>query len=254
VVEWKVAKTMTAKRKWARVVLGIGLLAVTATACTSVQQPTQTPAATAQPRAVTATAVDQPVPARPSTETLILAGGCFWGVQGLFQHVVGVNSAESGYIGGSPETANYDAVDTGDTAHTEAVRIAFDPARVTESQLLQVFFTVVDDPIHLTRLGTDGHARQYQSAIYVRDQTQRDVAQSTIAQMDQTAAFAGPIITAVLPTTQFYPAERYHQDFMYVNPTQPYIAGTEMPKLANLKRQFPNQYRENPVLMFAEDA
>ena len=245
---------MNAKRRWARLVLGVGLVTVTASACASAQQPTQTPAAATQAPAITATVVDNPVPARPASDTLVLAGGCFWGVQGLFQHVNGVTSAESGYVGGTPQTANYDAVDTGNTAHTEAVRLTYDPAQVSENQLLQVFFAVVEDPTHLTRLGTDGHARQYQSAIYASDQAQKDVAQTTIAQLDQSATLPGPIVTAVLPTTEFYPAERYHQDFMYVNPTQPYIASTEMPKLAQLQRQFPTQYREKPVLMFAEDA
>lgn len=113
---------------------------------------------------------------------------------------------------------------------------------------------MVEDPTHLTRLSSDGHATQYKSAIYARDQSQADVAESTIAQLDQAAVFPGPIVTAVLPTTEFYPAERYHQDFMYLNPTQPYIASTEMPKLADLKRQFPDQYRDKPVLMFAADA
>ena len=134
----------------------------------------------------------------------MLAGGCFWGVQGLFQHVDGVITAESGYVGGTAQTANYEAVETGRTDHTEAVRIAFDPALVTESQLLRIFFTVVEDPDHLTRLGSDGHATQYQSAIYVRDETQREVAEVAIAQMDRAAVFPGPIVTAVLPTTHYF--------------------------------------------------
>ena len=245
---------MAAVVKWARVMLGTGLIAVAATACANTQQPAPTPPAAVRPTAVTAQPVDAPMQAPAASETLVLAGGCFWGVQGLLQHVDGVTAAESGYVGGSPQTANYEAVETGRTGHTEAVRITFDPAQVSESQLLQVFFMAVEDPTHLTRLGTDGHATQYQSAIYVQDNTQRDVATSSIAQLDQAATFPGPVVTAVLPTTEFFPAERYHQDFMYLNPAQPYIASTEMPKLANLKREFPAQYREKPVLMFAEDA
>ena len=245
---------MTVKRRWNGLAVGCGVLALAATACTGVQQPTAAPATAPRPAAIHAQPVDQPVPARPASETLMLAGGCFWGVQGLFQHLDGVTAAESGYVGGSAQTANYDAVETGNTAHTEAVRLTYDPAQVTESQLLQVFFKVVEDPTHVTRFGTDGHATQYKSAIYAEDQAQTDVARSTIAQLNQAGAFPGPIITAVLPTTQFFPAERYHQDFMFMNPTQPYIAGTEMPKLANLEKQFPDQYREKPVLMFAEDA
>lgn len=245
---------MSEARKWARMVLGTGLIAVAATACAGTQQPAPTPSAAARPTAMIAQPVDAPMTVPAATDTLVLAGGCFWGVQGLFQHVNGVTAAESGYVGGSPQTANYDAVETGRTGHTEAVRVTFDPAQVNESQLLQVFFMAVEDPAHLTRLGTDGHATQYQSAIYVQDDTQRDAAKSSIAQLDQAATFPGPIVTAVLPATQFFPAERYHQDFMYLNPAQPYIASTEMPKLANLKRQFPAQYREKPVLMFADDA
>lgn len=246
---------MMAVGKWTRVILGVGLVAVGATACTSAQQSASTTVAALRPPAMTAQALDAPTPARAvAAETLVLAGGCFWGVQGLFQHVNGVNVAESGYVGGSPQTANYEAVETGKTAHTEAVRLTYDPAQVTESQLLQIFFSAVEDPTHLTRLGSDGHATQYQSAIYAQDATQTDTAKSAIAQMDQAGVLPGPIVTAVLPTTQFFPAERYHQDFMFLNPTEPYIAGTEMPKLADLKRQFPQQYREKPVLMFADDA
>lgn len=241
-------------RTWARTVLGVALIAFAATACSNAPQsaPTNNPAS-ASP-AVPAQPVDQPAPARAETQTLTLAGGCFWGVQGLFQHIDGVTAAESGYVGGTRQTANYEAVETGDTAHTEAVRLSYDPAQVTERQLLNVFFTAVEDPIHLTRLGTDGHARQYQSAIYVANETQRNGAEAAIADMDKSGVFPGPIVTAVLPTTEFFPAERYHQDFMYLNPTEPYIASSEMPKLAALKRTFPEQYREKPVLMFPEDA
>lgn len=236
-----------------RIVAGLGAVAALATACAS--SPQQMPAAPPPSSAVVnAAPVDQPVPARPATDTLVVAGGCFWGVQGLFQHVNGVTAAESGYVGGTPQTANYDAVETGTTAHTEAVRLTFDPATVTEGELLQVFFRAVEDPTHLTRLGTDGHARQYKSTIYVGDDAQRNVAQSTIAQLDQAAVFPGPIVTTVEPATAFYPAERYHQDFMFLNPTQPYIASSEMPKLADLQRQFPDRYREKPVLMYATDA
>ena len=243
-----------AVRTWARTVLGIGVVAFAATACTSAPQAAPPTVAGTQPSAVTASPVDVTTPPRAATETLVLAGGCFWGVQGLFQHVNGVTAAESGYVGGSPETANYDAVETGRTAHTEAVKITFDPAQVPESQLLDIFFRVVENPVHLTQLGSDVHATQYQSAIYAQDQTQRDVAETAIAQLDRSAALPGPVVTKVLPATAFFPAERYHQDFMYRNPTEPYIAGSEMPKLADLQRQFPEQYREKPVLMFADDA
>ena len=245
---------MTKKCARVRLALGFSAVALAATACSSVQEPTlgasQAPTAAAQQPAVTATPLDQPVTAPPASATMVLAGGCFWGVQGLFQHVKGVTAAESGYVGGTPETANYPAVETGTTAHTEAVRLTFDPAQVSERQLLQVFFTVVEDPGQVTHPVRDAHSRQYQSAIYAQGPTQKDVAQSAIAQLDEAGTFPGPIVTAVLPATAFYPAERYHQDFMATNPSQPYIASTEMPKLASLRRQFPDQFRDDPVLQF----
>ena len=179
----------------------------------------------------------------------MLAGGCFWGVQGLFQHVNGVTAAESGYAGGSRQTADYETVSKGNTGHAESVRITYDPTKVTYGQLLRIFFAAVEDPAQVTQKAPD---TQYRSTIFAQDETQKRVAESYIAQLNRAAVFPGPIVTTVSPKAEFFPAERYHQDFMNSNPTQPYIATSEMPKLADLKRLFPAQYREQPVLMLAD--
>jgi peptide-methionine (S)-S-oxide reductase len=238
------------KRKWARRAFGTGLVAAAVAAFTVVQLPTPalpTSNATAG-SAVPAPVVDEPVPSAPTTETAVLAGGCFWGVQGLFQHVKGVTAAESGYAGGTQQTANYEAVSTGKTGHAETVRITYDPTQVTYGQLLRIFFAAVEDPAQVTGKAP---GTQYRSTIFAQDDTQNRVATSYIAQLNQAAVFSGPIITTVSPKAAFFPAERYHQDFMYANPTEPYIASSEMPKLADLKRVFVAQYREQPVLMLA---
>lgn len=240
---------MTAKvRSWARMVLGIGMVVVALAVFTVGPQPM--PASSASTgSAVPAPDVDEPAPVGPASETAVLAGGCFWGVQGLFQHVNGVISAESGYVGGDRQTANYEAVSTGRTGHAESVRITYDPTQVTYGQLLRIFFAVVEDPAHVTLRAPD---TQYRATIFAQNDTQKRVAESYIAQLNRAAVFAGPIVTTVSPNAQFFPAERYHQDFMYSNPTEPYIASSEMPKLADLQRLFPAQYREQPALMLAD--
>jgi peptide-methionine (S)-S-oxide reductase len=226
-------------RKRARVVLGAGVAAfVVATSGISISN--------AAPTAVPAPAVDEPAGA--GSETAVLAGGCFWGVQGLFQHVDGVIAAESGYAGGNRQTANYETVSKGNTGHAESVRITYDPAKVTYGQLLRIFYGVVEDPGQVTSPPVDA---QYRSIIFAQDETQKRVAESYIAQLNQAKVFSGPVVTTVAPKAEFFPAERYHQDFMNSNPTQPYIASSEMPKLADLKRAFPDRYRDQPVLMLA---
>ena len=180
----------------------------------------------------------------------MLAGGCFWGVQGVYQHVKGVTAAESGYAGGDAATANYEAVSSGGTGHAESVRITYDPTQVTFGQLLRVFFSVVQDPTELNRQGPD-EGNQYRSVIFAQDATQQRVADSYIAQLTRAAVFPGPIVTSVAPNAQFFPAEQYHQDFMNSNPTFTYIAIKDMPKLHNLKQMFPELYRDQPVLMLA---
>ena len=189
-------------------------------------------------------------PAKPGSETAVLAGGCFWGVQGVFQHVKGVTQAESGYAGGGKQTANYETVSGGDTGHAESVRVTYDPTKVTYGQLLRIFFSVVQDPTQLNFQGPD-HGTQYRSAIFAQDETQKRVAESYIAQLDKAAVFPSPIVTTVSPKAEFFPAEEYHQDFLNSNPTFPYIEINDVPKLNDLKRLFPAAYREQPVLVLA---
>ena len=196
--------------------------------------------------------VDEPTPASAASETAVLAGGCFWGVQGVFQHVKGVTEAESGYAGGVRATADYGSVSTGSTGHAESVRITYDPTQVTYGQLLQIYFSVVQDPTQLNRQGPDVGS-EYRSAIFAQDATQQRVAQSYISQLTQAAVFPGPIVTTVVPPkAEFFPAERYHQDFLNSNPSNPYIATNDMPKLNSLKQLFPALYRDQPTLVLAD--
>jgi peptide-methionine (S)-S-oxide reductase len=197
---------------------------------------------------VPAAAVDEPTPASAASETAVLAGGCFWGVQGVFQHVKGVTEAESGYAGGSKDTADYDTVSTGSTGHAESVRITYDPSQVTFGQLLRIYFSVVTDPTQLNRQGPD-EGTQYRSAIFAQDATQQRVADAYIAQLNAAKAFPAPIVTKVAPNTGFFPAEGYHQNYLNSNPTYPYIAINDMPKVDGLKQLFPALYRDQPVLV-----
>ncbi len=237
-------------RAWVGLAIALGLVALAATVFTAVRPAVQTSSASTGSIAVPAPAVDEPAPAGTASETVVLAGGCFWGVQGVFQHVKGVTEAQSGYAGGSAGTANYETVSSGDTGHAESVRITYDPTEVTYGQLLRIFFSVVHDPTQLNRQGPD-HGTQYRSAIFAQDETQKRVAEAYIAQLDRDGVFRSPIVTTVSPKSDFFPAERYHQDFLNSNPTYPYIAKNDMPKVDDLKRLFPNRYRDQPVLMLA---
>ena len=209
-----------------------------------------TSSAAAGSTAVPAPDTDEPTTTGVSSETAVLAGGCFWGVQGVFQHVKGVTRAESGYAGGAQQTANYETVSGGDTGHAESVRVTYDPSKVTYGQLLQIFFSVVQDPTQLNFQGPD-HGTQYRSVIFAQNETQKRVAESYIAQLDRAAVFPSPIVTTVSPKAEFFPAEAYHQDFLNSNPTLPYIEINDMPKLNDLKQLFPEAYREQPVLVLA---
>ena len=180
----------------------------------------------------------------------MFAGGCFWGVQGVFQHVRGVTKAVSGYSGGQRDTAQYETVSGGDTGHAESVQVTFDPTKVTYGQLLQVYFSVIQDPTELNRQGPDS-GTQYRSAVFPLNDTQRHIAQSYIAQLDKAHAFPAPIVTKTEPFKGFYPAESYHQNYLTLHPDSAYIAINDMPKVANLKRLFPNLYRDKPVLVEA---
>jgi peptide-methionine (S)-S-oxide reductase len=192
-------------------------------------------------------AVDEPVGAPDARETAVLAGGCFWGVQGVFEHVNGVDRAVSGYAGGNDSTAHYDLVSTGTTGHAESVQITYDPSQITYGQLLRIFFSVVHDPTQLDRQGPDV-GTQYRSAVFPQNDTQKRIAESYIAELNGAKVFGAPIVTRIENTSGFVPAEAHHQDFLNSHPTFPYVAINDMPKLDNLSRQYPDLYREQPVL------
>jgi peptide-methionine (S)-S-oxide reductase len=185
---------------------------------------------------------------KSGTETAVFAGGCFWGVQGVFQHVKGVKSAVSGYAGGEAATAQYETVSTGTTGHAESVKVVFDPKEVSYGKLLQIFFSVAHNPTQLNFQGPD-EGTQYRSALFISDPEQRKVAEAYIAQLDKAHVFKKPIVTKIADYTGFYPAEQYHQDFLTLNPAYPYIVYNDLPKIENLKEIFPADYSEEPVLV-----
>ena len=191
-------------------------------------------------------AVDAPLGG--GSEVAVLAGGCFWGVQGVFQHVDGVSNAVSGYAGGSKTTAHYEMVGTSTTGHAESVRITFDPHKISYGRILQIYFSVAHDPTQLNRQGPDS-GPQYRSAIFPNSEEQARVAKAYIAQLDQAKVYPKRIVTTIEPDKTFYPAEDYHQDFLTLHPTYPYIVFNDLPKVENLKRLFPELYREQPRLV-----
>ena len=188
------------------------------------------------------------MPAGQATEVAVLAGGCFWGVQGVFQHVEGVSSAVSGYAGGEQATASYDKVTSGRTGHAEAVRITYDPRKVSFGRLLQIYFSVAHDPTELNRQGPDV-GTQYRSTIFPLNEEQARVARAYIDQLNQARSFNRKVVTTLEPGRPFYVAEAYHQDYMTLHPRQPYIVMHDLPKVANLKKLFPQSYRAEPALM-----
>jgi peptide-methionine (S)-S-oxide reductase len=196
-------------------------------------------------RAVPPPALDEPAGAGTS-EVAVIAGGCFWGVQGVFQHVEGVKNAVSGYAGGDKATAHYDMTSTGTTGHAESVQITYDPRKITYGRILQVYFSVAHDPTELNRQGPD-EGTQYRSAIFPSNDEQARVAKAYIAQLDSAHVFKAPIVTAIEPRKTFYRAEDYHQDFLERNPHYPYIVFNDLPKIASLKRLFPALYRPDPA-------
>jgi peptide-methionine (S)-S-oxide reductase len=191
-------------------------------------------------------AVDNPKAAGPD-QTAVLAGGCFWGIQAVYQHVRGVKNVLAGYAGGEKSTAQYEVVSSGRTGHAESVKITFDPAIISYGQLLQIAFSVAHDPTQLNQQYPDV-GTQYRSSIFYADDDQKRIAQAYISQLDQAHVFARPIVTRVDPLKGFYAAESYHQDYLIHNPTQPYIAMYDVPKVENLRRTFPELYRGQPVL------
>jgi peptide-methionine (S)-S-oxide reductase len=198
-------------------------------------------------RVVPAPMVDAP-PGQATSAVVVLAGGCFWGVQGVYQHVKGVTSAVSGYAGGDRRSAEYETVSTGRTGHAESVQVTYDPRQISYGRILQIFFSVVHDPTELNRQGPDT-GTQYRSAIFPLNAEQADVAKAYIAQLDQLHTFKKPIATKIEPDRTFYPAENYHQDFLTRNPRYPYIAINDLPKIDDLKRLLPELYRATPVLV-----
>ena len=214
------------------------------------------PGRAAEPAVVLpAPAMDAPkAPAGASgPQTVVLAGGCFWGVQAVFQHVKGVSQAVSGYAGGSKETASYEVVSSGETGHAESVQVTFDPRQISLGRILQIYFSVAHDPTQLNRQGPDT-GTQYRSAIFYQDESQKSVAQAYIAQLDKAGVFHRPIVTQVNRLAGFYPAEAYHQDYATLHPSSPYIAFNDLPKVDNLQHVFADLYREKPVLVSAASA
>jgi len=218
--------------------IGVAVLAVSVSGLT--RQPQQV-------KVVPPPAVDESAGGR-SSDVAVVAGGCFWGVQAVYQHTKGVTNAVSGYAGGEQRTAQYEMVGTGRTGHAEAVQITFDPRVVSYGQLLQIFFSVAHDPTELNRQGPDD-GPQYRSTIFPLNDEQTRVAKAFIAQLNGARIFDRTIATTIEPGRVFYPAEGYHQDFLVRNPTYPYIVINDLPKLDDLKRQFPDRYRSTPVLV-----
>jgi peptide-methionine (S)-S-oxide reductase len=234
-------KTRTGRQ---RVVLASWLAIIGVAAATFlVRSPVMPTASGTTASALPSPTVDEPASEGSKSETAVLAGGCFWGVQGVFQHVKGVSAAQSGYAGGDAATANYDTVSSETTGHAESVRITYDPTQVTYGQLLRVFFGVVQDPTELNYHGPDVGA-SYRSVIFAQNDSQQKIANAYIAQLNQAGAFPAPIVTTVTPGANFYAAEAYHQDYLRLHPNDAYIVANDLPKLGALKADFPELYRD----------
>jgi len=189
-------------------------------------------------------AVDAPLAPAKTTETAVVAGGCFWGIQGVFQHLKGVVSATSGYSGGAANTAHYEDVSTGATGHAESVKIVFDPSQISYGQILMVFFAVAHNPTELNYQGPD-RGTQYRSSIFYSNDQQKKIAQAYIAQLDSAKVYSQPIVTQLVPLQAFYPAENYHQDYLKHHSYEPYIVINDLPKISSLKKEFPSLYRND---------
>jgi peptide-methionine (S)-S-oxide reductase len=197
-------------------------------------------------------AVASPAPASGAqSETVVLSGGCFWGVQGVFAHVKGVLRAESGYAGGPGAAAHYELVSTGLTGHAESVKVVFDPRRISLGRILQIFFSVATDPTQLNHQFPDD-GPQYRSEVFYTTPAQAALARAYVAELDRAGEFSHPIVTRIDPLPAFYPAEAYHQDYLTLHPDQPYIASYDLPKVAALKALFPEDFRPDPVLVFGK--
>ncbi len=199
-------------------------------------------------KVIPAPQIDAPAAAGAGPETAVLAGGCFWGLQGMFEHVQGVTKVVAGYSGGSKATAVYEMVGTERTGHAESVEITFDPAKISYGQLLRLYFAVAHDPTELNRQGPDS-GPSYRSEIFFSSPAQEKVARAYVAQLTKEKVFSAPIVTKIEPLKGFFPAEEYHQDFLIRNPTYPYIVINDMPKVEALKRVYPDLYRPTPVAL-----
>ena len=226
-----------------RVLLGLAVLLAAAAAGLIAGRSTAEEA-----RAIPAPALDEPAGQAAAPEVAIVAGGCFWGVQGVFQHVDGVTSAVSGYAGGEAATAHYRTVGGGDTGHAESVKITYDPSRISYGRILQIYFSVAHDPTQLNRQGPDT-GTQYRSALFTTGPEQEKIAQAYIAQLDVAHVYDRAIVTRIEPGHAFYPAEAYHQDFLTLNPDHPYIAINDLPKVEALQKLFPAVWQKDPVLV-----
>ncbi len=200
--------------------------------------------------AIAPPALDAAAPAGDGLHSIVLAGGCFWGVQGVFEHTKGVVQAVSGYSGGSKETAHYEMVGTERTGHAESVQISYDPKQISYGKILQIYFSVAHNPTELNYQGPDS-GPSYRSAIFYANDGQKRIAEAYIAQLDKAHVFPAKIVTKLEAFTGFYPAENYHQDFLVLHPDYPYIVFNDLPKVANLKRLFPDYYRDTPVTVMA---
>src|SRR6266700_3589985 len=230
------------RRRFSRLSLcaaAVGALAVVAFAATPSRAAED--AAVIPPPAIDATASG-------GLQTAVIAGGCFWGVQGVYQHTAGVVNAVSGYAGGSKDTADYSTVSSGSTRHAESVQIKYDPSKISYGKILQIFFSVAHDPTQLNRQGPDS-GTQYRSAIFTTSDEQKKVADAYIAQLNAAKVYKKPIVTKVGPLEGFYPAEAYHQDYLTLHPNQPYIAYNDIPKVENLKKIFAETYVDKPTLV-----
>jgi peptide-methionine (S)-S-oxide reductase len=195
-----------------------------------------------EPKAAqTSTAI--PTVNQKGMKTAVFAGGCFWGTEAVFEHLKGVANVVSGYSGGSAATANYEAVGSGLTGHAESIRVTYDPSQISYEQLLKIYFYVAHDPTQLNRQGPD-RGTQYRSAIFFSDIEQQQIAAAYIERLNQTKSFSNPVVTQLVPLESFYAAEDYHQDFIVHNPNYPYVVAHDLPKLAQLRKQFPDIYKE----------
>jgi peptide-methionine (S)-S-oxide reductase len=240
-------RTCAAEPRATRRRAGVRLLASLTLVLTAACQPLHAE----QVRVVPPPAVDEDTAAAGASEVAVLAGGCFWGVQGVFQHLKGVKSAVSGYAGGDRATADYERVSSGGTGHAESVQVTFDPKQISFGRILQVYFSVVHDPTQLNRQGPDT-GTQYRSAIFAQTPEQASLAKAYIAQLNAARVFDAAIVTRVEANRPFFQAEGYHQDYLTRYPTNPYIAYNDLPKVAALQRLFPERYQSEPVLVLAK--